>query len=349
MEAHPRDPEVPLQVRMQERGDEPARRAVHVHRDVAALLGLQPVQGPADLQHGLVAAVHGGAQDGDHADGVLVALGRGLGRAQVQPPRHHRHVARLHLPVAAELLPAHLDVRAHDQVRLGRVQPGRLPPGPPPPQHRHPAEHAGLARPGGRAAGRLAACRGVPQVGEDVHAAPLELGGLRVLVLVDHVLGGALGHQQLGLRLHPGGDERGQVEPGVAVEDELVPDDLQRGARQDPVLRQLVPGDLAALLAEVDGVDLEFGVPGGLVHLGVQRHGRLPGCAVRRRLGPSVARLTCRSGELRSRSDAAVRTGWGPPNGGCRACRRLACCAAAPAGDHGRAADPRDGAARRCW
>ena len=39
-------------------------------------------------------------------------------------------------------------------------------------------------------------------------------------------LAAALGHQLLGLRLHPGGHERGQVEPGVAVQDELVADYL---------------------------------------------------------------------------------------------------------------------------
>jgi len=112
-------------------GDEPSRRAVHVDRHVVALFGLHLVQGLADLEHGLVAAVHGRAHDRDHPDGVLVALGRGLGAAQVQPPRHHGHEAGLDLPVAAELLPAHLDVGAHHQVRPGRVLPGRLAPGPP--------------------------------------------------------------------------------------------------------------------------------------------------------------------------------------------------------------------------
>jgi hypothetical protein len=93
-------------------------------------------------------------------------------------------------------------------------------------------------------------------VPDDVHAAVLKLGGLRVLVLVDHVLGRALGHQLLGLGLHPRGDERRQVQPGVAVENQLVPDDLQRGARQHAVLRQPEPGDLAALLPEVHRVDV---------------------------------------------------------------------------------------------
>ena len=74
--------------------------------------------------------------------------------------------------------------------------------------------------------GRLRRRRRVPQVGEDRDAAPLELGGLRVLVLVDHVLVDALGHQLRGLRLHPRRDERGQVQPRAAVEQQLVVDQL---------------------------------------------------------------------------------------------------------------------------
>jgi hypothetical protein len=42
----------------------------------------------------------------------------------------------------------------------------------------------------------------------------LDLRRLRVLVLVDHVLVEALGHQLVGLRFHPGGDERGRVQAG---------------------------------------------------------------------------------------------------------------------------------------
>jgi hypothetical protein len=228
---HPRHPEVPLQFRLQERGDKSTRCSVDVHWDVETPLGQQPVKRLADLQDRLVAAVHGRAHDRDHADGVLVALGRGFCAAQVQASRHHRHVVRLDLPVPAELLPADLHVRAHDQVRLARVEARRLAPGSPAPQQRHPAEHAGLTRPGGGAAGRSSVGRRVPQPGKDVHTAQLKLGGLRILILVDHVLGVALGHQLLGLLFHPGSDERGQVEPGVAVEDELITYHLQGGSR----------------------------------------------------------------------------------------------------------------------
>ena len=68
----------------------------------------------------------------------------------------------------------------------------------------------------------------------------LDLGGLRVLVLVDHVLVEALGHELLGLRLHPGRDERRDVQARVAVEHQLVVDDLVRDVRGHLAVRELV-------------------------------------------------------------------------------------------------------------
>ncbi len=82
--------------------------------------------------------------------------------------------------------------------------------------------------------------RRVPEAREHVHAAQLELGRLRVLVLVDHVLVEGLGHEPVGLGLHPGRHEGGQVEPGVAVEHELVVDDLVGGVGRHAAGRQLV-------------------------------------------------------------------------------------------------------------
>ena len=84
----------------------------------------------------------------------------------------------------------------------------------------------------------------VPQVGEHGDAAGLDLGGLRVLVLVDHVLVERGGVQPVGLLVHPGGDEGGEVEPGVPVEHDLVQHDLVRRLRQhlplgQPPLRDL--------------------------------------------------------------------------------------------------------------
>ena len=96
-----------------------------------------------------------------------------------------------------------------DVSRFGR---GALPLAPAP-QQRHPGEHARLAGPRGGSAGRVAPVRRVPQVGQDVDTAGLQHRGLRVLILVDHVLVERRGHQCPGLGIHPGGDEGRQVEP----------------------------------------------------------------------------------------------------------------------------------------
>ena len=79
----------------------------------------------------------------------------------------------------------------------------------------------------------------MPQVGQDGDTAPFQLGGLRVLVLVDHVLVDTLGHQQPGLGLHPGRDEGGEVQPGAAVEQQLVVDELVGNVGRNRVVGQL--------------------------------------------------------------------------------------------------------------
>ena len=269
-------------------------------RDIGAAAGREPVQLGADLGDRLVAPVHGGAQDRHHADRVLVALRGGLRAAQVQPVRLHRHQPRLHLPVAAELLPADLDVRAHDQVGPGSVGAGRAAAGPPAPQQRHPPEHAGLAGAGGGAAGRRPVLRRVPEAGQDVHAPRFQLRSLRVLVFVDHVLAEALGHQLRRLRLHPRGDERGQVEPGVAVQGQLVPHSLERRVGQQPVPREPVPGHREVQFADVDRVDLDLVL---LLDLPVQCHA-----------APSLAGRRCWGGPLRAQRlrAQAIRPGAAP-------------------------------------
>ena len=107
---------------------------------------------------------------------------------------------------------------------------------------------------------------------QDVDATPLELRGLRVLVFVDHVLAEALSHQLLGLWLHPGGDEGSQVEPRVAVEDQLVFDQCECNGRVHGLSRQPVPGD-RVLDPAVERVEVQHGGSVGLVDLGVKRHG----------------------------------------------------------------------------
>ena len=83
------------------------------------------VERVADLLDRLVRAVEGRAEDRDDADRVLVAeLHRLLG-GEVEAVALHRHEAHLDVPVVGELLPADLDVDAHDDVRLvGRLARG---------------------------------------------------------------------------------------------------------------------------------------------------------------------------------------------------------------------------------
>ena len=247
---HARQPEVPGEVRVDERRDERPGRAVDVDRNVDARLCLERVERVADLLHRLVGAVEGRAEDRDDPDRVLVAELHGLLGREVEAVALHRHEAHLDVPVVGELLPAHLDVDAHHQVRLvGRLALGRAPLLPAS-LEREAAEHRRLARAGGRAAGRLPGFRRVPQAAEHVDAARLELGGLRVLVLVDHVLVEALGHQLLGLRLHPGSDEGRHVQPRVSVEHQLVVDDLVGHVGRHLSLRELVPRNRSPLETE---------------------------------------------------------------------------------------------------
>jgi hypothetical protein len=78
----------------------------------------------------------------------------------------------------------------------------------------------------------------MPKVGQHVDAAPFQLSGLRVLVGVDEVLVHRQRHQLKDLGLDPGLAERGQVLPGVAIEQQLISHQLERLPGQ-----RLVPGE----------------------------------------------------------------------------------------------------------
>ena len=115
--------------------------------------------------------------------------------------------------------------------------------------------------------------RRVPQVGQHVHAAPLDLGRLRVLVLVDHVLVDRQVHEPVHLRLLPGLAERGQVLTGVAVEHELVGHDRE-GIVGAPLVgrKAILRRRLGHVLTGVDGV-VQRGTDG---LTSVQRHATSP-------------------------------------------------------------------------
>ena len=214
-----------------------------MHRDVDARLPLELVERGTDLLDGLVRALERRAQDRDDADRVLVAERDSFLCREVKAVALHRHEPHLDVPVIGELLPADLDVDSHHEVRPVRRLAGGGAALLPAALEREAAEHRRFARARRRATGRLFGIGRVPEATENVDAAHLERGRLRVLVLVDHVLVQALGHQLLGLRLHPGGDEGGEVHARVAVEHQLVVDDLVGDVGGYLTFTQLVSGD----------------------------------------------------------------------------------------------------------
>ncbi len=237
---HPRQAEIPDQIRGAERGEKSAAGAIDMDRDVEAGVRLQPVEGLSDRRDRLVLAGEGDAEGGNDADGVLVATRDRLLGGHQEPPRGHRDLAKLDVPVARELVPADLH-RAGDEIGAVGGFSGGLACSLPAAPHRHAAEHRRLARSGGRAADGIAAGGRVPQIGEHAHAARLDLGGLRVFVPVDHVLVDTIVHQPVNLRLLPCLAEGREVLARVAVEHQFVADsgvDMARVAfpGREPVL-----------------------------------------------------------------------------------------------------------------
>jgi hypothetical protein len=85
-------------------------------------------------------------------------------------------------------------------------------------------------------------CSGRRRGGQHVDAAVLQRHRLGVLVPVDGVLVGRLDHEAVGLVVHVGGDEGGQVEGGIRIEGELVVDELVGRAGVHRLLGQHVAG-----------------------------------------------------------------------------------------------------------
>ncbi|GAA3070789.1 hypothetical protein GCM10020254_13220 [Streptomyces goshikiensis] len=254
---------------MEEGGDEPAAGGVDVDGHVPAVLGLDPVEFGADLGDGFVVAAVGDAEDGDDADGVLVHVLGELVGPQAGGAGLQRDLAQLDVEVAGELVPADL-YRAADEVGTVDGEAGGAAAFAPAPFEGEAAEHGRLAGAGGGAAGGRAAGGGVPEVGQDVDAAGFDLGRLRVLVLVDHVLVEALGHQAAHAVVGPGGAEGGQVLGRVAVEEELVVQELVDHLGGRVVLRHPVLGE--DLATQRGSEHVRVGVLGGYVLRLMQSH-----------------------------------------------------------------------------
>ena len=245
---HPRVAEVPLQVRLKEGHDEAAAGPVDVHGDVrTAGLG-QLVEHRRNLGDRLELTGERRAENGQHADRVLIDRVADLLGGHHVAARLHRQVLGLDIEVLTELLPHHLHVGAQNEVGLGGILALGLALGAPAPLHRQSSQHDRLGGAdrrhagGGRRIG-LGQVLGVEQVRHHVDAAGLDLGGRGVLILVDHVLVERLGHQALGLVVHPRRHERRQVQPRVAIEHQLVVDEAVRDLGVVLVLGHAQAGD----------------------------------------------------------------------------------------------------------
>lgn len=132
------------------------------------------------------------------------------------------HEAWLHIEVGTKLVPTHLAVGAHHQVGpAAAARTRRLAPPSPVPTHHQAPEQAALAGAGGGGADRIRGVRGVPEIGKHAQTALLQIGGLRVFILVDDVFVAAFLHQSPGFGLHPGAHKRGQIQPCVAIQHQV--------------------------------------------------------------------------------------------------------------------------------
>ena len=171
---------------------------------------------PDDVVH---VAGERGAEDAHDPDRVLVEVRLHVVGADRVLALRQRHDPRLDVEVAAELLPDDVHVAPEDQVGPVDREVRGLPAFPPLPLQRERAQHDRLGRALGPAPGGLA--RSVEQVGQHPDAPLLDLRRDRVLRVVDEVAVQVLRDDPLRLRLHPGGDERGQVALRVALHGEV--------------------------------------------------------------------------------------------------------------------------------
>jgi hypothetical protein len=138
----------------------------------------------------------------------------------------HRDETRLDIPVVRELLPAHLGVDAHHEV-------------------------GSIGGSAGGAAGML--------------PTPLEASPPSMQASLEPVVEQPMARRGSGrgLRLHPGGDDGGQVQSGIAVQQQLIVHNLVRDVRIGLGRREPVPRYLDRLLDEdrIDGQVRPGGFP----------------------------------------------------------------------------------------
>lgn len=186
--------EIPLEVGDDKGGDETTAGSIDVDGDIHAPLNQEVVDG-LDI---LVLTSVSGTENSTDTDGVLVAKVNSLIGVQDEAIGGAHDELLLNLKVSRRLFPADLDGGGHDNVGFQ----GALALGDaavlPFPLHGQDGEHDGFrGADGGGADGST--WGSVEEVADHVDAAVLDVGGLRVLFIIDEVLGEGLGHELLSL------------------------------------------------------------------------------------------------------------------------------------------------------
>ncbi len=148
---HAGQAEVPEEVRLGEGRQKSAAGPIDVDGDVEPRLGMQLVEGDADLVYRLELEGEGDAEGDDDADGVFVAALDDLFRGEQKRSPFHGDFADFDVEVAAEFVPADLDgpmMRFGASVGLPLARAAL----PPVPLEGQAAEHGRLAGAGGGAA-----------------------------------------------------------------------------------------------------------------------------------------------------------------------------------------------------
>ena len=243
---HPLEAEIPLDLGLNERRNEPPACCIDVDGNIPARPRIQLVQRIVDFLDWFVTTGERSAKNGGDANGVLIAPLHGFLGIQAIAVAFHRNEAGLNLPVPAELLPTNLNIDAHDHIGFVSRLTFGLHSLLPLPLQGHATQHAGFAGPGCGAAGGCFMIGRIPTAGKHVDAAHLQFRRLRVFILVDHVLVERVSHQLARFRLHPCGYKCGQIQSGIAIQHQLVVDQVVRSLRQHPFFRDLVLGRCAA-------------------------------------------------------------------------------------------------------
>mmetsp|Transcript_100500 Transcript_100500/g.292952 ORF Transcript_100500/g.292952 Transcript_100500/m.292952 type:complete len:531 (-) Transcript_100500:117-1709(-) len=253
---------------------EASRGRVHVDANLHALLLVELLQHGVNLPDWVVLASVVVAQDGHHADGVLVDERPHVLRAHGKGLVGGRDKLRLDVHVAEQLLPARLEARGDDEV--GEDAPDLLVvlvelllvPLPPPELHAQPREEAGL-RGAHRARPREGAVlvhvhrhRAVPEPRHHIQHVVVHLEAFRVDSLVRKVnLQPHLGCLHL-LLLEEDVDVGGGVQGLLGLQQVAVLDHPQ-----DVPSRTAPLGNLVVIMLILDGIKGCVGVPHVVLHV----------------------------------------------------------------------------------